>query len=906
MRRLFSIYTLIFLSVSFCSMAQMGGMGGAMGKMNAGHFYGKVVDSATGAGIPFASVQLTGPKWDSVSQTMKTVIYAGQLTDDNGQFSLEKLPVMGPMFTPLQYTLQITAMGYSVYTKTLSFDISKMAQKMKKAKAAQANADMSNPTAGLEGVIDIVDKDLGNIKLSVTAQALKTVTVSGDVPAMEVKPDKRVFDVSKSLTTSGGTAEDVLKNIPSVNVDVDGNVTLRNGSPQIYVDGVPSTLTIDQIPADEIDKVEVITNPSAKYDASAGSGGIINIIMKHNKAPGYNGSVRGGIDEYGKLTAGLDFNLHQGKMNYFVNFFYKQIEHKMYGTESKDAYSDIPSLASPNPLNIMQNDTNNMSGYFAFARGGFDYFIDNRNTLTVSGTYGTGHFNIDDLLFTKTDSLAPVGSQPNSTTWENSLSNRVFNNVGGSVLFKHLYPKDEENFTASMTANVGSSTGTGTYLINNYSPSAGEISSLDETQTSGGTSGYYVGKFDYTDPITTKSKIDAGAMGTINNVYSDNDVSLGNFEIGNESNKTLYNSQVYAAYFSYTHTFNSKFDLQAAARAEQSFYSGIVYSSDTLKLNPQKLFYVFPSASATYHINDNSDLQLSYTTHITRPNFSQLVINNYSNSENVQIGNPNLKPAYMHSFELSYIKNFDKKNNLLISAYYKITYDLITSQLDSSFHNTLLQQIQYFSTYENANYGYSEGLELTSQNSIGTWLDIMGNINLFESGINATNLGIKDTLKPYLSYFAKLNFTFKLPKSFNIQIMGNYLSKAEISPAGGGGGGGGRWGGGMGGGITPSANGYINPNYWVDVAVKKDFFKSKLSATLSVKDIFATAVSSTYLLATNPGGIPLYYQNTSRRRDPQFFSLTVSYKFGQTDFSLFKRKNNSIDTGPDMGGGDSN
>jgi outer membrane receptor protein involved in Fe transport len=315
--------------------------------------------------------------------------------------------------------------------------------------------------------------------------------------------------------------------------------------------------------------------------------------------------------------------------------------------------------------------------------------------------------------------------------------------------------------------------------------------------------------------------------------------------------------------------------------------------------------YFFPSAFATYHLTDNADLQLSYTTHITRPNFSQLVVNNYSNSENIQLGNPNLKPAYQHSFELNLIKNFDKRNNILISAYYKITYNQIATQLDYSVNDSLLHQIDYVSTYENAKYAYSEGLELTSQNSIGS-LDITGNINLFESGINATNLNIPDTAKKFLSYFAKLNLSYKFPKGFSLQLNGNYMSKAEVAP---GGGGGGRWGGGGmmggGGGITPSANGYIDPNYYMDAAVKKDFFKNgKLSLTFSVKDVFATSVSGTNVLADNPVGVPLYYETSSRRRDLRFFQFTFSYKFGQMDFTLFKRKNNSIDTGPDMGGGE--
>ena len=632
--------------------------------------------------------------------------------------------------------------------------------------------------------------------------------------------------------------------------------------------------------------------------------------MKHNQALGYNGMVRGGIDEYGKLTGGLDLNVRQKKVNVFANLFYKQIEHKMYGSETKNATDTNDKSNNPPPyLDINQHDTNTMIGYFAFARGGFDYFIDNRNTLTVTGTYGTGNFTTSDNLYTTTDTLHGLNPEGVSNTIEYSNSSRVFNNVGASLLFKHLYPKDEENFTASITANQGSTTGSGNYVIENFDQSNNEISKIVEQQNSNGGSGYYVGKFDFTDPVTKKSKIDAGLMATINNVNSVNDITLLSFgEIPGESNTTQYNQQVYAAYFSYSHDFSALLSAQLAVRAEQSFYSGTVTSSiDTLKLAPQSLLYFFPSAFATYHLTENTDLQLSYTTHITRPNFSQLVVNNYSNSENVQTGNPNLKPAYMHSFELNLIKNFDKKNNILVSAYYKLTQNIITTQLDSFQNNPILNQIQYFSTYENAKYAYSEGLELTSQNSIGSLLDITGNINFFESDINATNLGIPDTAKKFLSYFAKLNLTFKLPKNFSLQFNGNYMSKAEVPPGGGGGGrwGGGGFGGGMGGGVTPSASGYVGQNYWLDGAIKKDFFKSKLSTTLSVKDIFATADSRTNVTATNPVGIPLYTETTSRRRDSRFFQLTLSYKFGQTDFTLFKKKNNNIDMGPDLGAGDS-
>ncbi len=885
----------IALAISHAICAQMpaggGGMRGAWAKV--GHFYGKVVDSMTGKPIPFAAIQISGPQWDSVTHSLKTVALEGQLTSENGEFSFEKLPVVG------QFTIQISALGYKPYSQTASFDLSKLMKNGKKLQSA-ANGDSPDPNA-MMSLINAVDKDLGNIKVSPDETQLKAVTINGSGPPMELKLDKRVFDVSKSLTTTGGTAEDVLKTIPAVNVDIDGNVTLRNASPTIYVDGLPTTLTIDQIPSDEIDKIEVITNPSAKFDASAGTGGIINIILKHNQALGYNGSVRGGVDEYGKANAGFDFNIRQGKINLFTNLHYHGVEHKMYGTETRDTVAGQPQPYLQNS----QKDTNTMSGYFAFARAGFDWFINNRNTMTVSGTYGTGNFTVLDLLHTNTDTLRDVTSLPNanSYTYENANSTRVFNNTGESVLFKHLYPKEDENITASITANQGSSTGSGTFDIFNYdAANNGLLSNVDEQQITSGKNYYYVGKLDYSDPITKTIKLESGLMATLNNVTNNNDILINGETVENESTDYVFNEQIYAGYFTFSQDLTSRLSYQVALRVEQSLYSGNETTMlSTVPLTTQSLLKPFPGGFLTYHLTEKSDLQLSYTTHITRPSFNQLVVNNYSNPESIQLANPNLAPAYQNSFELNYINTFDKRNSLLFSLYYKITYDLITIQSRPSVYNDTLKSYQYINTYENANYGYSEGGEITLQNSPFSWLDVTSNFNLFESGINATNLNIPDTTKPYLSYFAKLNLTFKLPKNFSIQLNGSYQSETEIS-AGGGGGGGGRWGGGYGGGITPSASGYIAPTYSMDAAIKKEFLKNnKASLTVNCRDVFATAVNGTSVVAADEAGTPLYYQTTSRKRDPRFVSVNFSYRFGQTDISIFKRKNNNIDTGPDMG-----
>ena len=234
---------LIFSALT--AFAQPGGGGGrGAGMMNNGRFYGKIIDLKTGKAIEYATVTLFQNRFDSVNNLMKRKLITGQLTESNGDFSLENLPVKG------EFILRISAIGYDSLIKKVSF------------------------------APKITDQDLGNIGIAPNAMKIKEVVVDGSIPAVELRPDRRVYNMEKSDIAAGGTAEEALKIIPSVNVDLDGNVTLRNAAPQIFVDGRPTTLTLDQIPADAIQSIEVITSPSAKYDASGGGAGIINIVLK--------------------------------------------------------------------------------------------------------------------------------------------------------------------------------------------------------------------------------------------------------------------------------------------------------------------------------------------------------------------------------------------------------------------------------------------------------------------------------------------------------------------------------------------------------------------------------------------------------------------------------------------------
>lgn len=277
-------------------------------------------------------------------------------------------------------------------------------------------------------------------------------------------------------------------------------------------------------------------------------------------------------------------------------------------------------------------------------------------------------------------------------------------------------------------------------------------------------------------------------------------------------------------------------------------------------------------------------MQLNYTRRIDRPNFFQLFpYTDYSDSLNLSRGNPDLKPQFTNSFELSYQKTYSGNNTFLASVYYKRTTNLIT-RYQSKEINPLTDSLVFINTFVNADNAFVGGLELIGRNAITKWWDLTSNINVYTSKINSGDTAITTVAQTY-SWFAKINNSFKLSKRFTLQITGDYTSKTVLPPGGSAstGGGGGR---GFGNTVSGSAQGYSRPSGGVDGALKYEFLKNKAaSLTLSVNDIFRTKVNDVFTLS------PYFNQEVYRRRDPQFFRLQFNYRFGKFDVALFKRKN---------------
>ena len=863
---------------AYAQFPMMKGMGNnAM--MNMGHFYGKLVDSMSGKPIEFASVSLWGNKWDTAARESKYGLLAGMITPANGNFSLENLPVMG------DFTLKISFIGYTEINRTISFNLD-MGKLMKQG----SKQDYSS-------MLNALDKDLGNIKLKPAATQLKEVVVDGTTPIMELKLDKKVFNVDKSLTSTGGTAQELMKSIPSVLVDIDGNVTLRNATPQIFVDGKPTTLTLDQIPSDAIESIEIITNPSAKYDASGGQGGILNIVLKKARRFGYNGNVRAGLDMRGKFNIGGDINSREGKVNLFISAMYNQRKSVIDGQTDRNNLLGMPLI------NTSQSDQNISNGHFAFGRAGMDWFIDNRNTITISAMYPNGFFEPTDAIHARTDLRFTNPDSTVSSLYErNSATSRKFSNLGGALQYKHLFPKAGKELTADLNYNTSVFNSTGDYSTQYYDINHNAIGLpvLQKLEGSGSNK-FYIAQVDFVNPVTEKMKVESGIRASIRDFMSRNDNflkdSTGEFlPVISQTNNYNYTDEVYAAYLTFSHQIN-KFSYQIGLRAESSNYHGELLQSSQIYHNQYPLS-LFPSASMTYSVSDKDDFQYSYSRRINRPNFFQVIpYTDYSDSLNLSRGNAALRPEFTNSMELSFLRNFNRNNNILITAWYKGSSDLIT-RFQINEYDTILHRNAIINTFENANSSYAYGLELTTKNAINKWMDLTSNINFFKSLINGTNLQSDLTNQQY-SYFAKMSTTFKLPKDFSLQLSGDYQSKTSLPANRGGGGGYGGMGGGMGGGggmmygggSSSTLQGYNQPVYGIDIALKYEFMKNKAaSLTLNISDVLKTKKTENYT-ASN-----YFTQTTTRIRDQQFLRLNFSYRFGKFDVSLFKRKNMKVNT----------
>lgn len=847
-----ALLALLLLSLPSPTLAQWqggrpGGGAPAGGFSMKGRLYGKIVDE-NGAGVSYAAVQVWSVSRDSSGQVTEKLV-TGQLSEANGDFSLSDIPVQG------RYELRISLLGYAATTQPVSF---------------------MTPGGGRPNL----DKDVGNIVLQPKETVLDEVVIEAEGTSVTLALDKKIFRVDRNATATGGTAVDALKNVPSLSVDFDGNLTLRNAAPQIFVDGRPTTLTLDQIPADIIESVEVITNPSAKFDAGGGQAGIVNIVLKKDRRIGYYGGVRAGIDTRGGFNSGGDVNIREGNVNTFISANLNQFVNQGAGQTTRQNFFGTPTT------DLFQTDTSRFRGQFANLRAGVDWFVNNRNTLTFSGSFTRGQFRPNNQLYTRTDSLF-ADRTPFSESIRLSESERMFQNLGASILFKHLFPKDGMEWTADINYNRIQSGGEGNF----ETAFLGTGFSSREQQLSDGGTNFITAQTDFVNPLTDQIKLELGARAAIrrfdNNTYNYLfDEGVGDFRyIPTFFDEYQYTDAVYAAYGTFSHQF-PKWGYQAGLRIESSQYDGVLPLTGETFDNDFP-FSVFPSLFVTRKLGEEDNLQFSYSRRINRPNFFQLMpFIDFSDSLNLRRGNPDLLPEFTNSFEVTYQNILSKGHDILVSAYYKQASNLITSYQFTEYVEQFGREV-VMASYANSAQSLAYGVEFTMRNTFLEIFELTSNVNLYNSRVDASNVEV-GLVNEQFTWFIKENLNVRLPGDIRLQLIGEYQSRTAFSMGGGG-----RFGGWR--GVSNTAQGYTLPNWFLDVALRKDFFKRKLNLTVAMQDVFRSRINGSYSESA------FFIQETSSLRNPQLVRVNLSYRFGKPDMSLFKRKNNRVNMeGMDM------
>jgi outer membrane receptor protein involved in Fe transport len=800
-----------------------------------GKFIGKVVDAKTNKGIEAASVQLFLKKSDSLT--------GGMLTKPNGDFSLLNLPARDT------FRLVITAIGYKEQVQEVFFVL------------APDRAAI---------------RDLGNIRIEQEAQSLGAVTVTAQKPALTMGIDRKIFTADRALTAAGGTAIDLMKNIPSVTVDVDGNVKLRNASPQIFVDGRPTILTLDQIPADNIDRVELITNPSAKFDA-ASAGGIINVVLKKNKRVGLNGIASIGAGSPSIFNSNLTVNLREGKFNFFASGSYNQSGGRAKG----ETYRQNKSQGIVQDY-FNQRSVNERERKFGSVRFGLDYFLDNRNTITLTQNFVRGRFGGHE---DQDQEYLDLNQQPTRFGARTSDSRARFDRSNTQLIYKHNFAKDGKELSADFSFNTGKSNDQSTIINDYFKPDGTVYQAANRVQNLGNNNNDQLTmQLDYVNPVSENAKWEFGVRSYLNDYTS----VFNAFSVSGNgaqtklplSNNYDYRENVNALYGTFSGSAKT-FKYQLGLRAEMSKFDGELIDS------AQKFGYqypkqigniwdaLFPSVFLTKELSEGHDLQVNYSRRIRRPNFWQLnPFVDISDPVNLRQGNPALKPEFVNSFEINY-NNTYKNGNFLAVLYFVNNPKDITEYSDTisaaqfeKLNNAAVDPNAILNTFVNAQTNNRFGVEFTLQHKIGTNFDITPSVNLQYRKVNAV-INDLDLSNEGYNWEAKLIANYKVetenPSLFNklsFQLTGEYESP-EVIP-----------------------QGKRKEQYNVDMALRKEFLKNnKASITFSVNDVFNTRRFGTIYDTEQ------FYQDSYRRWNVRSFRISFSYKFGSSEFTLFPKKN---------------
>jgi len=815
-------YSLFLLVVALLSvsevLAQNGqGRGGGGGERPAiGILKGKLVDEASGYAIEYGSIALISPRDSSIA--------GGTISDSKGNFKVEQLKTG-------KYLVRIQFMGYET----------------KMIKDVMIRPD--NPEINL-GIVPLKNKATG----------LSGVEITAEKEMMVNNLDKKIINVDKSIASIGGSAVEVMQNIPSVKVDVDGNVSLRGSSNvTILVDGKPSGLAeissgdlLQQIPASSIESIEVITNPSVRYDPE-GTSGIINIVLKKKSLQGLNGLVSATAGTGDRYNGSLNFNLRQSKFNLFAGYDARFGRFNSSGESNRTTtYEGVSSVLLQN-----QEMTNNRN--MQNLNTGVDFLIDNYNTLTLSFQYRdmdfgnkgdilSRSFNADDVLVRKFNRY--------------SSSDRSIQSYSYNASYKRTFSTKGRELTADFMINDNSMSGSQKIEQTEFFSDEAQLYPTLQNSGSNNTNLMYMLQSNYSTPVGNGGRVETGFKSTVKdlsmrNYLEDYDYETDKWILNPLANNYFdYLEQIHAVYGIYSSSYK-KLKYQAGVRLEQ------LISNSELTLTNEKFdqsyMSLYPSVHLVYESSVKQQFLLSYSRRVSRPSNRQLnPFVDYSDSLNIRFGNPKLDPEFINSYELGW-SNFWGKNSLNATAFYRHTtgiIDRIVSLEESGVTST---------TYRNLTSGTAYGMEFIGNREFAKWFKANANVSIFRNVIKGSEVTGLETVRGNM-WTAKINMTFNLMKNGSLMVAGNYESP-EVE-----------------------AQDRDAEVYFADVAFRYDFLKGKASLSLRVSDVFDTRRFNSE--TTGDG----FFITNNRKMESRVGYLGFSYRINNYNRQKERERNGQVES----------
>jgi outer membrane receptor protein involved in Fe transport len=770
--------------------------------MKIGTVKGSVIDAQTDKPVSYANVIIYN-KSDSS-------LVSGGITDDDGKFNITELP-------PGKFYLVVKFIGYKKYI----LDELTITPRKK-------------------------NQDLGVIKLNHDEVMTEAVEVTATKDYIEYKIDRKIVNVSEDLMAQGGSAAEALENAPSVNVDIEGNVTLRGSSNfTVFINGKPSVLegsdALQQIPAATIERIELITNPSAKYDPD-GMSGIINVVLKENVKQGLNGVVNVSVGTRDKYKADFLLKYSYGDFSVFGGLDWSDRKFHGQGEIIGNYYEmeDASDLYKARDVESTTNGRFSRSGYDL--KGGIGWQLSDNDNITLEGRWGSMGYsrehtdkNITDYYDADTTEYTLNITDDGRERDFYSLNLDYLHNFDdeGHMLQGLIYYSRRDALADDLQNQFYTNDDWSVYLLDKEGIRSDENDIDNDWRI----------KLDYTLPLGEEERFEAGYQTRID--QEDSDFLFYRFDFDNDdwvlddnfSNQMNYRRDIHSLYAQYTGSIIG-LDFMAGLRGEYTYRKSEVAKSDTVYSIDR--LDLFPTLHLSRKVFDKDQIYTSYSRRINRPRGRDLdPYPSYRNEYTIRLGNPGLEPEYVNSFELGYQKMFGK-SYITLEGYYRMTDNLITRvrTIDSGLtvHTT-----------QNLNSDKSLGTELSANLFLTDYLMVMGAFNYFHYELDG-KVYEEDVSTSTESWNARLNANLFLSKNTRFQVSSFY--RGDIITAQG------------------TRNGFLT----LSVALRQDLFDRQATVTLQARDLLGSMKRE----MTSSG--EFFYNYDKFTRESPMIQLTFSYK----------------------------